>query len=948
MAENGSIMSKQGTTKSGAAGSTLPSVNGWQGDYLEGQYAAWKADPDSVTPDVRAFFQGFDLGSNGQAACEPLPGVASPFQSAVDELIEAYREQGHLAAKLDPFGRPRPRPEALNPAKYGLTQADLTKRAEANLSGLSGSATLGEVIAHLEDTYCRSVGVEFMHIQNTAERQWFLDRFEHTRGVVALSTTERIGVLEDLAKGEIFEAFLAKRYGSEKRFSLEGGITLIPMMNQSIEQAAALGGEEMVLGMAHRGRLNVLINVMGKTYAQVFTEFEDNWEAGFADGGGDVKYHRGYSDDRKTSSGRTVHLTMASNPSHLESVNPVVLGRARAKQRLINDTDRTRVIPLLIHGDGAVAGQGIVSECLNMSQLEGYTVGGALHIVINNLIAFTTLPEDGRSTIYCTDVAKAVEAPIFHVNGEDPEACVQVARLAVEYRQKFKKDIFIDLWCFRKYGHNEGDEQSFTQPTLAAMIKNKHTTLATYTQKLLDQGVIPEAKAKQIADELDAQLDSAQAKAKKGPIVPTIDPGCERWSGINNTFKFGPINTAVSQQAIAEVCAALGKAPADFAVNPKLKALLEERGSIPTNGQVSYATGELLAFGTLMLEGIHVRLSGQDCRRGTFTHRHAVIRDFNTGTPYVSLNNMRPLADRSSTTPVDGKQSELTVFDSPLSEYAVMGFDYGYSMAHPNMLVMWEGQFGDFANGAQIMIDQYIASSEIKWSRWSGLVLLLPHGYEGAGPEHSSARLERFLSLCADDNMQVIYPTTGAQIFHALRRQLKAGYRKPLIVMSPKSLLRTPTSTIDELTSGSFQELIDDPAFTGKDAFDKKAVKRVIVCSGKVYFELVERRKALGIKDIAIVRVEQLYPFHAELAKQIIGTYPKTAERCYVQEEPRNAGAYIYAADFFREQAGIDLKYIGRHASATPCVGSKRADKAQQEAVLTAAIGAKPKDDKKK
>jgi 2-oxoglutarate dehydrogenase E1 component len=948
MAENGSIMSKQGTTKSGAAGSTLPSVNGWQGDYLEGQYAAWKADPDSVTPDVRAFFQGFDLGSNGQAACEPLPGVASPFQSAVDELIEAYREQGHLAAKLDPFGRPRPRPEALNPAKYGLTQADLTKRAEANLSGLSGSATLGEVIAHLEDTYCRSVGVEFMHIQNTAERQWFLDRFEHTRGVVALSTAERIGVLEDLAKGEIFEAFLAKRYGSEKRFSLEGGITLIPMMNQSIEQAAALGGEEMVLGMAHRGRLNVLINVMGKTYAQVFTEFEDNWEAGFADGGGDVKYHRGYSDDRKTSSGRTVHLTMASNPSHLESVNPVVLGRARAKQRLINDTDRTRVIPLLIHGDGAVAGQGIVSECLNMSQLEGYTVGGALHIVINNLIAFTTLPEDGRSTIYCTDVAKAVEAPIFHVNGEDPEACVQVARLAVEYRQKFKKDIFIDLWCFRKYGHNEGDEQSFTQPTLAAMIKNKHTTLATYTQKLLDQGVIPEAKAKQIADELDAQLDSAQAKAKKGPIVPTIDPGCERWSGINNTFKFGPINTAVSPQAIAEVCAALGKAPADIAVNPKLKALLEERGSISTNGQVSYATGELLAFGTLMLEGIHVRLSGQDCRRGTFTHRHAVIRDFNTGTPYVSLNNMRPLADRSSTTPVDGKQSELTVFDSPLSEYAVMGFDYGYSMAHPNMLVMWEGQFGDFANGAQIMIDQYIASSEIKWSRWSGLVLLLPHGYEGAGPEHSSARLERFLSLCADDNMQVIYPTTGAQIFHALRRQLKAGYRKPLIVMSPKSLLRTPTSTIDELTSGSFQELIDDPAFTGKDALDKKAVKRVIVCSGKVYFELVERRKALGIKDIAIVRVEQLYPFHAELAKQIIGAYPKTAERCYVQEEPRNAGAYIYAADFFREQAGIDLKYIGRHASATPCVGSKRADKAQQEAVLTAAIGAKPKDDKKK
>ena len=928
--------------------SLSPAVNSWQGEYLEGQYNAWKADPESVPADLAAFFRGFDLGLAGGTSPEPLGGEASPYQRAVDELINAYREQGHLAAQLDPFGRPRQRPEALNPVRYGLTPTDLAKPAQAALSGISGEATLAEVISHLEDTYCRSVGIEFMHIQNVEERQWFLEQFEHTRGVVAMSSAEKVAVLEDLSRGEFFEAFLAKRYGSEKRFSLEGGISLIPMMNQAIDHAGGRGVREVVIGMAHRGRLNVLINVMGKSYAQVFTEFEDNWEAGFADGGGDVKYHRGYSGDRTTTSGATVHLTLASNPSHLESVNAVVAGRARAKQRLAGDTARTTVLPVVMHGDGAVAGQGVVAECLNMSRLEGYTVGGTLHVVINNLVAFTTLPEDGRSTTYCTDIAKSADCPIIHVNGEDPEACAQVARLAIDYRQRFGKDVFIDLWCYRKYGHNEGDEQSFTQPTLAALIKSKQPALHHYTQKLVDSRVITPERAKAIADDLDANLDQAQAKAKSGPVTPTISPGEVLWKGIDNKFTFEPVKTAVSLEAIKTVCEAMGRAPEGFAVNPKLKALLEERAAMPVSGQISHAHGELLAYGTLILEGTHVRLSGQDCRRGTFTHRHAVIRDFNTGTPYVSLNNMRPLADRSSTTPVDGKQSELTVFDSPLSEYAVMGFDYGYSMAHPNMLVMWEGQFGDFANGAQIMIDQYIASSEIKWSRWSGLVLLLPHGYEGAGPEHSSARLERFLSLCADDNMQVIYPTTGAQIFHALRRQLKAGYRKPLIVMSPKSLLRTPTSTIDELTSGSFQELIDDPAFTGKDALDKKAVKRVIVCSGKVYFELVERRKALGIKDIAIVRVEQLYPFHAELAKQIIGAYPKTAERCYVQEEPRNAGAYIYAADFFREQAGIDLKYIGRHASATPCVGSKRADKAQQEAVLTAAIGAKPKDDKKK
>jgi len=768
---------------------------------------------------------------------------------------------------------------------------------------------------------------------------------------VPFSKKEKLGVLEDLTRGEAFEDFLARRYGAEKRFSLEGSISLIPLMTNAIDRAGQQQVDEMVIGMAHRGRLNVLINIMGKTYEQVFTEFEDNWEAGFADGGGDVKYHRGYSGERRTLSGDLVHLTMASNPSHLESVDAVVLGRTRSKQYLRNDEKRERVVPILIHGDGALPGQGVVAECLNMFQLEGYKVGGTVHIVINNLIAFTTLPEDDRSTIYCTDIAKSVDAPIFHVNGQDPEACAAVARLAMDYRREFKKDVFVDMWCYRKYGHNEGDEQSFTQPVLAALIKDKATALAVYTQKLLGEGVIGEADAKAITDRLNGELDAAQALAKKGACAPVIDPGSVRWKGITGKFSFDAAKTAVPIEVLTEVCGALGSVPEEFTVNPKLKGLLEERAKLCAAGgagPVSWAHGELLAFGTLLLEGVHVRLSGQDSRRGTFTQRHAVVRDFQTGDPYIGLNHMRAAADPAGkpgqvAPPPNGKapQAHFDAFDSPLSEYSVMGFDYGYSTADPNLLVLWEAQFGDFCNGAQVTIDQYLASSEIKWSRWSGLVLLLPHGYEGAGPEHSSGRLERFLLLCADENMQVVHPTTGAQIFHVLRRQVKRNFRKPLIVMSPKSLLRTPTSTIADLTGGSFQEMIDDPAFTGTSPWDRSAVKRVVFCSGKVYFELAERRKLLGRKDVAIIRIEQLYPFHTGLAKTILAAYPK-AEMVYAQEEPRNAGAYLFVADQFRENLGINLKYIGRNASATPAVGSKRADKYQQEAVIAGAIGPKP------
>ena len=713
-----------------------------------------------------------------------------------------------------------------------------------------------------------------------------------------------------------------------------------------IYAAADLGVEEIVLGMAHRGRLNVLNNIMGKTYEQIFTEFEDNLE-GESNDGGDVKYHRGYSGARTTPSGKVVHLAAASNPSHLESVDAVVEGRTRAKQRLRGDLQRARVVPVLIHGDGALPGQGVVAEVLNLAYLDGYTTGGTIHAVINNLVAFTTSPEDGRSTPYCTDIAKMIAAPVFHVNGEDPEAVIATAQIAVEYRQQFKRDVFIDLYCYRKYGHNEQDEATFTQPLLYALIKKKASVLKVYAEKLLAEGVIAESDMTEIRRRLDEALNKAQAAAQKAPSDPTIDPGSARWKGLSGEYSHDPVKTGVSVEMLQEVCAAMGHVPEGFNLNPKLKPLLASRAGLLQSKQVSYADCESLAYGTLLLEGTAVRLSGQGCRRGTFSHRPAVVRDMRTGEPYMPLNHMRDVGRPGTEAPPlskgpDGKprQAQLCVHDSPISEYSVMGYEYGYSLADPDMLVLWEGQFGDFYNGAQIMVDQYLAAGEVKWSRWSGLVLLLPHGYEGAGPEHSSARIERFLLLCGDDNMQVVYPSTGPQMFHLLRRQVRRNFRKPLVIMTPKSMLRTQTGSIDELVSGRFQEVIDDPAFAGGGT---QVVKRLILCTGKVYFELHERREKLGRKDIALVRIEQLYPMHEQMLRQVIGRYPKTAELVWCQEEPRNAGAYLYMDDVVRHQLGLaGLKYIGRETSATPATGSKHAHKVQQEEVIAAAIGSLP------
>ncbi|MEX2217308.1 MAG: 2-oxoglutarate dehydrogenase E1 component [Phycisphaerales bacterium] len=934
-----------------------PAVNAWNAEYLEAAYQQFQADPQSVSPDLQAFFRGFELGLNtipaagGAGALPPGAGAdgGSSFQAAVDDLIFAYREFGHLAAKIDPFGRERTRPPELGLAHHGLKESDLDRVVHTGTLKLPDNATLREVIRLLDDTYCRSIGYEIMHAQTSEERTWLLDRIESARGQPPLSHDARIRVLHQLLQAEEFEKFLGKRYPSDKRFSLEGSESTIPLLNRLMERATELGVEEMVVGMAHRGRLNVLNNIMGKSYEQIFTEFEDNSPEAWANDGGDVKYHRGYSGQRRFPSGKTLHVSMASNPSHLESVDGVVEGRTRAKQRLRGDLQRTRVVPLLIHGDAALPAQGVVAETLNLAYLDGYTTGGTVHAVINNLVGFTTSPEDGRSTTYCTDIAKMILAPVFHVNGEDPEAVIWTAQLAIDFRQQFKRDIFIDLYCYRKYGHNEQDEASYTQPILYSLIRKKSSVLKVYAERLLAEGVINEADMVEIRRRLDEALEAAQAAAKQTPYDPTIDPGSARWQGMGGRYTHDPANTAVPVQMLQEVCAALGRTPEGFRLNPKLKNLLEARANLPQTKLISYADAESLAYGTLLLEGTAVRVSGQDVRRGTFSHRHAVLRDTETGEPYIPLNHMRELgrpgtdAPPGSTGP-DGRQrqAQFCIHDSPLSEYAVLGFEYGYSLADPNMLVCWEAQFGDFNNGAQIIIDQYLASAEAKWERWSGLVMLLPHGYEGAGPEHSSARLERFLTLCGNDNMQVVHPTTAPQMFHLLRRQVRRNFRKPLILMTPKSLLRTPTGTIDELVTGRFQEMLDDHAFSKEKGWDRAGVKRLLLCSGKIYFELAERREKLGRKDTAIIRIEQLYPFNKALLAGILAAYPKAAKATWVQEEPRNAGAFLFISDLLRTQLGLEADYIGREGSATPATGSKHAHKAQQEHILTTALGALP------
>lgn len=886
-----------------------PSVNGWSGDYLDAMYAQYQADPGSVPSDVRAFMQGFDLGLGRSGTV----GGGSTADLHAERVVQAFRRHGHLEATLDPLGSTRPASAAIK-AVLDAIPADQLDAPTA--SGTTVRAT----IAALRSAYCGTTGVEYLHCTTHEEREWFRERFEGGTNEPA----DAKKILQHLTTSETFERWLGKRYPGKKRFSLEGAETLIPMLRFLTERGGALGLREVIVGMAHRGRLNVLRHYLGKDTERLITEFEDSWSEGADQGGGDVKYHRGYSFDFATPSGN-VHLSMLNNPSHLEAVNALVMGRARARQDGAKEAGRDgrrEIAALLIHGDAAVIGQGVVAECVNMSYLEGYHVGGTIHLVVNNQVGFTTDTCDDRSSEYCTDLAKVIGAPVLHVNGDDPEACVRAAVMAVEYRQRFGKDVWVDLVCFRRHGHNEQDEPGYTQPAMYATIKAHPGTRAVYAAKLAGSGVVSVAEAEAMVEGEIAALDKAQDAAKARPVNPVTPPGEGRWKGFVGAYTFDSPKTAVDAKVIAGVCSAMGRVPEGFSVHPKLKGLLESRSNLPTTKKLNHADAEQIAFGTLLWEGTPIRLSGQDSRRGTFTQRHAVLRDEKTGERVTPLNHMK--AD----------QAKLEAWDSPLSEYSVMGFDYGYSRANPHALVLWEGQFGDFCNTAQVVIDQFMASSEVKWDRWAGLVLMLPHGYEGQGPEHSSARLERFLQLCADDNMEVVYPSTGAQVFHMLRRHVKRNFRKPLVVMTPKKFLRVETATIDELSSGEFRHLIDDPHV--KDA---SKVTKVIYCSGKIYHELHERREATKRADLAIVRVEQLYPFHADLARKIDARYPKSASRVWAQEEPRNQGAFLYAADTFREKLGVSLAFVGRDASASPATGSEYAHKKQQEKILSGAIG---------
>lgn len=909
-------------------------VNGWNSEYVDQLYRQWFDNPDSVDPQWRYFFQGFDLGyrvpSDGEAgqtmAATPQGRVqvAHSLQGKVDALIYHYRDIGHFAADLDPLGNKRPFPEYLTLASFDLSEEDLDKTFDPGVLPLPNPAPLRDIISLLQDTYCRHIGVEYMHIQDRQIRRWLQDRIEPTRNRPQLESQQKMRILRDLIEADAFENFINTRYRGQKRFGLDGGESLIPMLQEAIERGPNLGVKEFTLGMAHRGRLNVLANIMDKTYDQIFTEFEESWVEDFLEGGGDVKYHAGYSTDKLTTNDEPIRLTLSYNPSHLEAVDPVVLGRCRAKQRVHHDSERTACVPILMHGDAAFAGQGVVAETLNMANLKGYTVGGTIHIIINNQIGFTTDQTDSFSGRYCTDIAKMIEAPIFHVNGDDPEACTWVAQLALEFRQRFKRDVVIDMWCFRKYGHNESDEPTFTQPLMYEKIRKHQPVLKQYTQRLIDEGLISQNEADALYTKIRDELDESQTRTKEQPVDPGIRAFRNLWKDFTGLYSDDPVETAVSIDALKQVSSALGRTPENFSLHKRLARLLQFRSTaVEQDLPMDWAMGEMLAYGTLLLDGHDVRLTGQDVQRGTFSHRHAVLFDQQTNEPFVQLNN------------ITDNQGRLDVFNSPLTEYACVGFEYGFSLADPRMLIIWEAQFGDFANGAQVMIDQFIASAEVKWQRHSGLVLFLPHGYEGQGPEHSSARLERWLTLTAQNNMVVCYPTTPAQHFHMLRQQIKRDFRKPLIVMTPKSMLRNPmaTSKVADFTSGTFQRLLDDPAVT-----DPKKVTRVLLCTGKIYYELVAHREKTGRDDIAIVRVEQLYPLPEDLIRKTVKKYSR-AQFVWVQEEPKNMGAWRYMDAALREHLDLSVTYVGRDANASPSAGSSRMHAQEQEKIMITAIG---------
>jgi len=914
----------------------IMSLYGENISILEELYESYLQNPSSVSLDWQNFFRDLESGkfTNGNVvhSTNGMGLTVNPFKDVnasslpemgIINLLNAYRRQGHLAANLDPLGIQKPNRTFIDQKLNHLKPEDLEAEVETGNPTL-GKTKLKKVIEWYEKTYCGNIGCEQYYLVDETEREWLQQKMEATANSEPIPKQTKLRLFRKLFQADYFENFLAKKFVGKKRFSLEGGETLIPLLDTIVEEAGSHKMEALILGMAHRGRLNVLVNTLQKPASLVFAEFEE--KAGedtlsYAD----VKYHLGYSQTIKTQSGQEIKLSLAFNPSHLETVDPVVTGNVRARQDLYGDKKREKYMPILIHGDAAFAGQGVVAETLNLMNLEGYTTGGTFHIIINNQIGFTTVPTESRSTLYASDLAKGFQIPIFHLNGDDPEAAYRIVKLLLEYRLKFHKDVIIDLICYRRLGHNETDEPAFTQPYMYNVIKNRPSTAQIYEKQLLASGEVKAEELEQIKSEVKQWLEDSFNEAKNKDITMQVDTMGGVWTGLSLEPTKEEPNTAVSRSQIEKITKAMNTWPSDFTPNPKLVKLMENRlkmgkGELP----IDWGFGELLAFGTLLDQSYRVRLSGQDSQRGTFTHRHAVLMDIHTNKKYMPLAHISP------------NQGEFEVVNSSLSEYAVLGFEYGYSLAYPKALVLWEAQFGDFANTAQVIFDQFISSSEIKWQRRSGLVVLLPHGYEGQGPEHSSARLERVLQLCAENNMGVANCTTPAQYFHILRRQILRNYRKPLILMTPKSLLRHPlaVSSIEHFTSGAFNEVITDTSV------EANKVTKLIFCSGKVYYDLLEARNKAKKEHIALVRIEQLYPFPSEKVKSVLNTFKSVGQVLWVQEEPKNQGAWLFVRDYFDELLGGcgKIAYVGRKPSASPAAGHLKLHLKEQEELVQLAL----------
>ena len=914
--------------------------------FLEELYQTFRKDARLVPPEWSHYFQQLELSNGAQNVsngAKPTLGLSHPSKSrqaphsatshtidykdvGVQSLTESYRRFGNLAAKLDPLGLQKKNRKLLELEHYGLSANDLEREFSSPLPGLK-RAKLTDIIRRLEASYCDSIGIEYAYIRNTEERDWLEERMEAVENSHTLDLAVRRRLYEKLVQAETFEKFLAQKYVGKKRFSIEGCEGFIPLLDRAIEQAAGLGVKCIVMGMAHRGRLNVLVNIMQKPTGLIFAEFDENYDPETLDYA-DVKYHLGYSFDRPTLRGQSIHLSLAFNPSHLEAVNPVVLGSIRARQTKHQDSQGKAFMPIIVHGDAAFMGQGVVAETLNLCNLAGYSVGGSLHVLINNQIGFTTLPPESRSTEFATDLAKGFQIPIFHVNADDPEAIYRATNLSLEYRQRFSKDVIIDLIGYRRLGHNETDEPAFTQPLMYAKIKKHPTAVQVYRKKLLEYPDIAEEDLQFIEKGCRAGLEDTfnAARIKKTPMA--VDTMKGAWADFTNKTPDSQPKEKLLDKQLEHTAQALTQMPSDFHLHPKLKRLLDNRKKM-YKGEIAVDWGfaESLAFGSILENKHNIRISGQDVKRGTFSHRHCVLVDIETGKEYLPLNH------------ISDKQGHLEAHNSPLSEFSVLGFEYGYTLADPHSMVIWEAQFGDFANGAQIIFDQFICSSEVKWQRLSGLVVLLPHGYEGQGPEHSSARLERFLQLCANQNIQVCNCSTPAQYFHLLRRQILCKFRKPLIIMTPKSLLRLSEagSHISEIRKGSFQEFLyakkDPPA-------NAKKVERILLCSGKIYYELESYRLKQKRENVRIGRVEQLYPFPREQLQEFLQLYSNVREVFWVQEGPINQGGWYYIENYLKELLGSQQKLscVARPESASPAAGLLKVHQKEQIELLAKAI----------